>query len=306
MRAFIAFGIAIAVNLAVLVHHAVAAPYLPPEGQVWHGMAGGTTVDGFAAQTGKDPAVFQLFVAWGDTGWAFRRAAAQHGRLMLHLSTFNGPGSRERITPAQIAAGEGDAFLEELNAQIREHGRPVYVRLMAEMNGHWNPYSAFDARGRARPGHSTADFRRAWRHVARILRRDGAPVSLMWVPQVAGSPDTPGNAPRAYWPGAEYVDWVGTDFYSRFPNWRGLERFYASFRGKPFVFGEYAVWGRDDPAFVRRLFTWSATHRSVRMLVYNQGQNPSGPFRLSGHPRSLQTLRGLLRSGRYPGAPAAL
>jgi hypothetical protein len=31
----------------------------------------------------------------------------------------------------------------------------------------------------------------------------------------AGSPDIPGNRPSAYWPGASYVDWTGTDFYSR-------------------------------------------------------------------------------------------
>src|SRR5437899_3014521 len=47
------------------------------------------------------------------------------------------------------------------------------------------------------------------------------PVAFMWVPQVAGAPDTAANAPSAYWPGEEYVDWVGTDFYSKFPNWAG-------------------------------------------------------------------------------------
>lgn len=98
MRAFVAFTLAIAVTLTVLVHHAVAAPYLPPAGQLFHGVAGSTTVDRFAAQTGKAPAVFQLFVAWGDAGWAFTRAGAQDGRLMLHVSTYNGPGTQERIS----------------------------------------------------------------------------------------------------------------------------------------------------------------------------------------------------------------
>jgi hypothetical protein len=193
---------------------------------------------------------------------------------------------------------------------------------MAEMNGHWNPYCAFDASGRARPGHSTRTFRRAWRRIAVIvrggagvnahLRRLGlapvrgaeedlprAPVSLLWVPQVAGAPDTRANAPRAYWPGGRYVDWVGTDFYSRFPNWSGLERFYRAFGGKPFAFGEYAVWGRDDPAWLRRLFAWSRARSRVRMLIYNEGRNPSGPFRLRRYPSSQRALRALLRSPRF-------
>jgi hypothetical protein len=283
--------------LLTLLFLACAAPahgaaFLPPDGRIFHGVAGSNTVDAFAGQTGKAPAVFQLFVAWGDADWAFRRARAQDGRLMLHLSTYAGEGTRERITPAQIAAGRGDAFLRRLN------------RLVLETNGHWNPYSTFDANGRARPGHSTRDFRRAWRRIARIVRGGGARVALMWVPQVAGAPDTRANAPRAYWPGGRHVDWVGTDFYSRFPNWRGLDRFHRSFRGKPFVFGEYAVWGRDDPAFVRRLFGWSRARRNVRMLIYNQGSNPVGPFRLKRYPRSRRTLRALLRSPRFPGATA--
>src|SRR5207244_10004052 len=125
---------------------------------------------------------------------------------------------------------------------------------------------------RGRP-HSTAMFRQAWRRAVIVVRggplaaidaklralhlpplhgvRDGlarVPVAFVWSPQVAGAPDTAANSPAAYWPGAAYVDWVGTDFYSKFPNWAGLERFYNSSRGKPFAFGEWALWGRDDPS----------------------------------------------------------
>jgi hypothetical protein len=104
------------------------AAYLPPAGKTWHGLTGGNTVDEFTQQTGKAPAIFQLFVTWNEADWAFRRAEQQDGRLMLHLSTSNGPGTRERITPAQIARGDGDAFLDALNERIREHGEPVYLR----------------------------------------------------------------------------------------------------------------------------------------------------------------------------------
>ena len=39
---------------------------------------------------------------------------------------------------------------------IEETGQTVYIRLMAEMNGHWNAYSAFNADGSPRRnGHST-------------------------------------------------------------------------------------------------------------------------------------------------------
>src|SRR6185437_9215412 len=65
-------------------------------------------------------------------------------------------------------------------------------------------------------------------------------VSFLWDPEVWGDPNVSGNVARAYWPGARFVDWVGTDFYSKFPNYRGLNAFYHEFRGKPFAFGEWA------------------------------------------------------------------
>jgi beta-mannanase len=116
----------------------------------------------------------------------------------------------------------------------------------------------------------------------------------MWVPHNATALNTRANQPRAYWPGKRYVDWVGTDFYGQNPNWGALERIYSQFPGKPFVFGEWAPWGRDDPSFVRRLFAFVRTHRRVRMLVYNQGERADGPFRLKRYPRVRRALRAAL------------
>jgi hypothetical protein len=126
-----------------------------------------------------------------------------------------------------------------------------------------------------------------------------ASVAFLWVPQVAGAPDIRANSPRAYWPGAKYVDWVGTDFYSKFPNFAGLERFYRQFPGKPFSFAEWAVWGGDNPGFVHRIFSWARSHRRVRMMLYNQGVKTAGPFRLAHYPRSRTALAAELRSGRF-------
>jgi hypothetical protein len=127
-----------------------------------------------------------------------------------------------------------------------------------------------------------------------------APVALLWVPMTGGSPDVAGNQPADYWPGRGYVDWVGTDFYSKFPNFAGLNRFYARYRGLPFVFGEWALWGSDDPGFVGELFGWVHTHPRVRMMVYNQGVNPVGPFRLDRYPASAAVLRRVLASPSFP------
>ena len=304
-----------------LAADAGAASFAPPAGRVFNGVAGGHSVSDYIARTGAEPAVVQSFVSYGgSTNWAFDLADGAHARVMLHVGTTSSSGA-EQVTPAGIAHGKEDRWLAALNRTIAQRGEPVYIRLMAEMDGEWNAYSAYGPHRDS--AHSTRAFKAAWRRTTIILRGGpnvdaqlralhqppvqaggdlpSAPVAMQWVPQVAGAPDVPGNSPLAYWPGARYVDWVGTDFYSKFPNFTGLERFYASVRrfGKPFVFGEWAVWGADNPAFVQRLFGWTRSHGLVRMLVYNQGKRSDGPFRLSHYPRAAHVLRGLLTLTRF-------
>ena len=93
---------------------------------------------------------------------------------------------------------------------------------------------------------------------------------------------------------------MGTDFYGKYPNFSGLTSLYNAFPGQPFVFGEWALWGADDPGFVDQLFGWVGAHPRARMLVYNQGVSTDGPFRLSRYPRAAAELRRLLAGAKFP------
>jgi hypothetical protein len=341
-------------STATIAAPAAARPYTPADGKVFVGVTGGRTAGGYARAAGKPPAVFQFFVGWGDSfRYAYRRARDAGAELMVHVSTYNGPGTRERITPRDIALGRGDGYLLALRRDFAVYRRPVYLRLFGEMNNAANPYSAYNHDGSARDSaHARRWFRQAWRRVYLVvkggrvatidarLRALGMPglshlprrrhvgfadlanrggvaqlrptavrwlprpkVAVQWTPMTAGSPDIAANGPGGYWPGSAYVDWVGTDFYSSFPNFAGLDRFYATprYSAKPFVFGEWAMWGRDDPSFMERFFAWVAAHPRVRMLAYNQGNHPTSPFRLFRYPRAAREMRAALESRRYTG-----
>jgi hypothetical protein len=311
-------------RLAALVASlAVVAPAAAEAQPIIFGVTGGTSVEPYASQTRSKPGVLGFFVAWNSLGdYVFDAAERADVPIMLHVSTQDGYGTRERITPRGIARGKGDGYLRLIARRLDAYGRHSYVRLLAEMNQTNNGYSAFNRDGSPRSAaHSTAAFRAAWRRSALILR--GGPVAaidarlrklhlppvrgvathaelptpdldLLWVPQTRGSPDIPANMPAAYWPGRRYVDWVGTDFYSRFPRFDWLDDFYSRFKRKPFVFGEWAMWGGDDPAFVTRLFAWARTHNRVKLMMYNQGGDAGGPFRLNRFPLALAVLRRLL------------
>src|ERR1700742_3691855 len=130
------------------VASADARPYVALDGKVMVGVGGGRTCAGYAQAAGKRPAVFQFFVAWGDRfHYAYRRTADANAALMLHLSTYNGPGTRERATPREIATGRQDRYLYALGRDFADHGRPVYLRLFSEMNNAANPYSSYAPNG---------------------------------------------------------------------------------------------------------------------------------------------------------------
>jgi hypothetical protein len=312
-----------ALAAAFLPSAGLAKPYLPPAGKIFQGVAG-QPISAYQNAVRKHPAVYQEFVAWGQYLPAITHdASAAHARLMIHITTAF--GSREAITPGGIAAGDGDNWLIGLNHAISSSGLVTYVRLMAEMDAYWNPYGAFNADGSHRDAnHSTAAYRRAWKRVTLIMRggslstidatlkRLGMPplhtssdlptpkVAMVWCPQVAGAPDIAGNQPSDFWPGSRWVDWVATDFYSNAPNFSGLDSLYGAYSSKPFAFGEYALWGADDPGWVDQLFSWVRGHRRTQMLIYNQGIDPNGPFRLSRYPNASGALRQQLASSRFP------
>lgn len=319
--------------LLVCAPGAAADAFLPPSDKVWHGVASGRDISDFRARTGRAPAVWQHWVAWGDTfEYALRRSEAAGVRTMLHLSTAVGQNASGRISPGEIARGRGDGYLLRLGQRLAAHGEPVYLRVMAEMNNCDLAYASHGCDGRARGrDHTAARFRQAWKRIVLVVRGGrvaainaelrglGLPavraggdelprpkVAFLWSPMTGGSPMIAALRPARFWPGPAYVDWIATSFYSRFPNFRFLEPYYRSFAvryRKPFAFGEWAMWGGDDAGFARRLFAWVRSHDRVRMMVYNQGRDPSGPFGLRRFPRAQSVMRGAVASSRFAARP---
>ena len=193
------------------------------------------------------------------------------------------------------------------------------------MNNCHNAYAPLACSGASRGArYGSRAFVAAWRRTAAIMRGtsaaqvDGvlssldqpplrsdagdlapASIAMVWTPMTAGSPMVSALDPGRFWPGARWVDWVGTSFYSKFPNFRWLTPFYRRFAqrtGRPFMFAEFAMWQNGDPGFVRSTLAWTRAHPLARMLIYNQGKRADGPFRLAHFPSAAQALRQGLRA----------
>jgi hypothetical protein len=300
-------------------------PGMPPRGKVLLGVGGASaTPRQFEQVTGRRHHIHLTFLGWGQGdswGSSFESwlGQAEEGdyRVMFHLGTRRGGGA-EVISPGAIARGAGDDYLVAMSRALNESGQVAYVRPMAEMNGHWNPYSAFNANGSRRDAnHSTAAYKGAFRRITIIMRGGSVAdidrrlaaaglsdvgadedlpasgnVAVVWNPQGEGSPNVRGNQPDDYYPGRGYVDYVANDLYAQGgrAHWRGQDALYRAYPQHPFMMAEWAPWGSDDPAFVDAMFRWTRSHRRTAALIYFNGSGPA-TFRLSTKSRSKARYR---------------
>jgi hypothetical protein len=308
---------------------ASAITLVPPKPSVFFGVSDrGSTAEfnEFSELVGKHPALLQTFHPWGNSlNEAYERWRETGTRPILHISTANDQTLAEMITPEQIALGGGDNYLLQLNSFFAERGLPAYIRPLGEPNRCLNAWSPVNCDGSQKGGEHTAGwYKQAFRRIVTIVRGGAslegvdarlaelglpplsrtkgpnptslpaAPVSIIWSPLPGGSPRVKGNFPGNYWPGARFVDWVGTDFYSQYPVWKDLNRFYGArqWRRKPVSITEWAVSGVDDPRFVKQLVAWTVKRPRVRMLIYYRGfGDTDNPYQLGLYPRTANTLR---------------
>jgi hypothetical protein len=329
-----------ALALLALAFAASAAAGLlePPGRKVYFGVSdtGNPAQFGeFSTAVSKHPAIIESFRSWGaEFPDSIRRWQTARARPMLHITTADAKDGQEIITPRAIAQGAGDEYLIRLNRLFFEKHMRAYVRPLGEPNRCLNVYASYDCAGQPRDAaHSPRWYKLAFRRIYVIVHGGGkaakinqrlaeaglppltddvrglpaAPVAIVWSPLPSGSPTVPQNRPRYYYPGSRWVDWVGTDFYAAYPEWKSLSGLYNRYAGaKPFAFTEWGVESGDDPAFVSHLFAWVKQHPRCKMLVYYQDFGTTSNYRIQNYPASLAVLKARLHSPLFPSfAPGA-
>jgi hypothetical protein len=312
-----------------------AVPGQPPRGHTRLGI-GSVDPTVFDQLTGHHHDVWLQFAMLGGSWVRWNgiardiNQAAQQDRIALITLSATRESDRAELSPQALATGVDDDVFISYSRQANASGRVVWFRPMQEMNASFMSYCAFNANGTRRPAaYSAWNYRRAYRRIAIILRggtsaqidaglaaaalrplqatladpgipRSGK-VAMVWNPQGAGTPNVRGNQPSNYYPGRGYVDYVADDLYEQGGHayWRGMQPLYNY--GKPFILGEWAPWGNDDPRFVSQVLTWVKTHPRTAALVYYQFSSPN--FQLQAKPQSLRMYRWLARRAVFQTTP---
>ncbi|MGF7035967.1 hypothetical protein J2T17_007018 [Paenibacillus mucilaginosus] len=128
-----------------------------------------------------------------------------------------------------------DEYVRRFAREAKELGIPIFLRYASEMNGAWVPWHG-----------DPALYVEKFRLIHDIMEEEAPNVAMVWSPNFS-----PAEGIDAYYPGDEYVDWVGFSLYST-PVTNGqedlkdnvIEAFaplYAEYSHKPIMISEGAV-----------------------------------------------------------------
>ncbi|MDD2442972.1 MAG: stalk domain-containing protein [Desulfotomaculaceae bacterium] len=118
---------------------------------------------------------------------------------LMKLAKQKGLSLQVAWEPSQgLSAVTDDHYLRSFAGDLKEYGLPVFLRFAAEMNGDWAPWSG-------NPGLYIEKFRL----VSKVMREEAPNVAMVWSPNYY-----PDDNVDAYYPGDQWVDWVGINAYS--------------------------------------------------------------------------------------------
>jgi len=190
-------------------------------------------------------------------------------------------------TAQAIVAGTYDAQLERQAAAAKALGVPLLVRFNYEMTSNKENTCFTGFRVKLNPSVAGNEFIAAWRHVVDKFRAAGATnVKWVWAP---GQGAYQQGIWRMFYPGADYVDWIGIDDYNKedtpasFATDPGILAFYAatSSMGKPLMIAETGAVSdpRQNPdaqtLWLTTAHAFLKTHPAIKAFVY---WNNAGTF----------------------------
>jgi mannan endo-1,4-beta-mannosidase len=226
---------------------------------------GYSAVAGFGQMAGRPPNLLGYYSGWAQPfDLPFAQTLRKHGVI---------PFVQIDPTAASITAiahGTYDEYLRSYAGRVRAFGHAVVIGFGHEMNAPWYSWGY---------GHTPpATFVAAWRHIVTLFRGQGAEnVTWLWTIQA----DEPGTGPIAsWWPGTQYVTWVGIDGYY----YRHSDTFATvfgktitqvrSFTGKPVLLSETAV-GPEAGQFakIQDLFHGMARYKTLGLVWFDKPQH---------------------------------
>ncbi|MBW1716572.1 MAG: hypothetical protein JRH08_13465 [Deltaproteobacteria bacterium] len=200
--------------------------------------------------------------------------------------------------------GKADHLIKDFAKQAREFGEQYggfFIRTMREMNGHWYPWG------------QSGKFKPAWRHIHHIFNEEGANEYATWVwnPIVNEGRVHYATIANHYYPGDEFVDWIGLNGFNFGPVsgnhlWNSFKITYSlgysimrkKHPNKPILIAEVGCYPnrKRKPQWFREMFSdLKERFRGIKALCYfdmDWSDQPDGfDSRIDSSPEALQAFK---------------
>ncbi len=247
-------------------------------------------------QLGRDPRLIQWYYEWSDT---LPSSFPDLPPGAIPMVTWRG------TSYSSILNGSQDDLIAHAADRLAKYGKPVFLRWAWEMNGSWYVW------GGSRNGNDPAKFAAAWRHLHDIFVAHGATnVGWVWAPNWYSLPVAPWNTIDAYYPGDQYVDWVGISGYGDtglLPD-KLYDTLYNTYAArKPMMLAETGVidrGGTTKPDWINALQQWTMSHPHVGAVCWydtNTSPGTSDDFRIDTSPGSLEAFKAMANDPYFSG-----
>lgn len=243
----------------------------PPAGKLYHGVFPGgrdgmcsdiTPADlaAFIRVTGKTPTWVYFCNNWYESPafpestatWIRASGSVPYIRMML-LSSRYIPCPDPLYRLENIIRGKFDPQLRQWMRDAKRFGSPLLAEYGVEVDGFWFPWNGLWNREGGTYEDAVERFRKAYRHIIQLAREEGA-YNVRWVFHVDpyDEPRDEWNHFEHYYPGDEWIDWVGVSVYGRqapsdeyYPSFRqqmdGAYRRLARLTNKPVIVCEFGT-----------------------------------------------------------------
>jgi len=229
--------------------------------------------------------------------------------MMLTMHPWNNGSLLDFVIP-QIIEGEYDGYIREWADSIRELGEPVFVRFANEMNGDWDPWCAWFS------GKDHDLYIEAWKRVYSIFKEAGADNAyFVWNPHDRSYPDFKWNNAHLYYPGDQYVDWIGLTGYNngtshKGDEWREFDDIYGGiykeyrklYPNKPIMITEFACneKGGNKAKWISDAFKYlNDKYSGIKIVVWFNQVDGKWNYPITSSPEAKKAFIEGIKADRY-------
>ncbi len=301
-------------------------------------------IEGFETLVGKHQAIVAFSSFWGELKFPLAQVQiiSRHGSApLIFWSPWDEPYQESRVLDngpdrfslVNILAGQWDKYIDDWADAAKGSSQPMFVSLCNEMNGNWFPWGGLyygggkPVAGSSPPRYEGPEFfKRAYRYIVDRVRARGVR-NIQWVFHVNNysEPIEPWTEFAQYYPGKDYVDWLGMSAYGQ--QWLDgkWEDFMSQVRGpydelcqldpdKPIMMTEWGVGefpsSGSKAAWITSAFQeMAADYPRLRAAVYwhERWQNSETQFysnlKVNSSPEALEAYRNGVANSFWLGAP---